>query len=99
VAPLPIIEHLDILKDVLCRLAPRRVLSMVHEFTLQRPEETFHAGVVPAIACAAHAGRDAVRGEQLLVLPGSILTPAIGVMQEFGVGLSSDERHAKCLLG
>ena len=72
-APLPMIEHLDILKDVLCRLAPRRVLSMVHEFTLQRPEETFHAGVVPAIAFAAHAGRDAVRGEQLLVLPGSIL--------------------------
>jgi hypothetical protein len=29
----------------------------------------------------------------------SALTPAIGVMQEFGVGLSSDERHAKCLLG
>ncbi len=44
---------------------------MVHELALQRPEETFHAGVVPAIACAAHAGRDAVRGEQLLVLPGS----------------------------
>lgn len=68
-APLPIIEHLDILEDVLCRLAPRRVLPMVHELTLQRPEETFHTGVVPAIACATHAGRDAVLGEQLLVLP------------------------------
>ena len=72
-APLPIIEYLDILKDVLCRLAPRRVLPMVHELALQRPEETFNTGVVPAIAFAAHAGRDAVRDEQLLVRPGSIL--------------------------
>ncbi len=72
-APLPIIEHLDILEDVLCRLAPRRALPMVHELALQRPEETFHAGVVPAIAFAAHAGRDAVGGEHLLVPPRGIL--------------------------
>ena len=38
-APLPIIEHLDILEDVLCRLAPRRVLPMVHELALQVPKK------------------------------------------------------------
>ncbi len=46
----PVIEHLDIFEDVLCRFARRRVMPMVHELALQRPEEAFNAGIVPAIA-------------------------------------------------
>ena len=34
VAPLPIIEHLNILEDVPCRLPPRHVLPMVHELVV-----------------------------------------------------------------
>ena len=99
VAPLPMIEHLDILEDVLGCFAPRRVLPMVHELALQRPEEALHTGIVPTVAFAAHTGCDAMRAEQLLVGPCRILTPAIGVMQESCCGLPRGERHAEGLFG
>jgi hypothetical protein len=83
----------------LCRFAPHRLLPMVHELAIQRPEEALHTGVVPTVACVAYAGRDAMRGEHLLVQPRGLLNHAIGLMKEFGVELSSDERHAECLLG
>ena len=31
----PIVEHFNVLKDVLCRLVPCAVLSMVHELALR----------------------------------------------------------------
>ena len=82
----PIIEHLDVLKDILCCVFTGRVVPMVHELALECPEETFDAGVVPAIACAAHAGGDAVGREYVLVPRGGILTAAIRVVQEPGRG-------------
>ena len=60
---LPVIEHLDVFEDVLCRLFTGRVVPMIHELALECPEEAFDAGIVPTITCAAHAGRDAVGGE------------------------------------
>jgi hypothetical protein len=42
---LPIKEHIDILEDVLRRFGPRGVVPMVHELALERPKETFDAGV------------------------------------------------------
>ena len=78
----PIVEHLDVFEDVLFRFRSCGIVPMVHEFPLQCSEEALDTGVVPAIAGAAHAGRDAIRGEQLLVGPCRILPPAIGVMQE-----------------
>ena len=61
----PIVEHLDVLEDVLCRFLTGRVVPMVHELALECPEEAFDTGVVPAVAGAAHAGGHAVSGEQL----------------------------------
>ena len=94
-----IVEHLNVFEDVLLGFGSCGIVPMVHELALQCPEEALHAGVVPAIAFAAHAGRDAVRGEQLLVRPCGILTPAIGVMQESSFGQPSGERHAEGLFG
>ena len=54
--PLPIVEHLDVLEDILCRFVPSGVAPMVHELALESPEEAFDAGVVPTITFAAHAG-------------------------------------------
>ena len=54
----------------------------IDEFTLKCDEEALHAGIVPAVAGAAHARGDAVRVEQTLVARGGILTAAILVVQE-----------------
>jgi hypothetical protein len=39
VTPPPIIEHLDVLEDVPCRLVPCTVLALIDEFALQCPED------------------------------------------------------------
>jgi hypothetical protein len=59
----PIVEHLDVLKDVLCRLVPCAVLAMIDELALECPEKAFDTGVVLAVADAAHAAGDALRAE------------------------------------
>jgi hypothetical protein len=99
VAALPIIEHLDILEDVLCRFFTGRLVPMVHEFTLERPEEALHAGVVPAVPPPRHAGGHAVRGEQPLVTRGGILAAAIRVVPEPGRGCPVRQRHGAGLRG
>ena len=60
---LPIIEHLNILKDIPCRVVTGCIAPMVHELALKGAKEAFNTGVVLAVAGAAHAGRDAVGGE------------------------------------
>jgi hypothetical protein len=92
-------KHLDVFEDVLLGFVLCGIVPMVHEFSLERPEEAFDAGIVPAISFAAHARRDEVRGQHLLIWPCGILTPAIGVMQEPSVGLPGRECHTECLLG
>jgi hypothetical protein len=54
---------------------------MGHELTRERPEETFDAGVVLAVACSAQARSDAMSGAHLLVVRSGILAAAIGVVQ------------------
>ena len=66
VPALPIIEHLTVLENVLCRVFTGHVVPMVHEFVFECPEEALDPGVVPAVAGAAHAGGDAVLAEQTL---------------------------------
>ena len=72
VAALPIIEHLDIFDDVLCRVFTGRVVPMVHELARECAEKTFNTGIVPAVTFTAHARGDAVLAEQTLVPRGSI---------------------------
>ncbi len=79
---LPIIEHLNVFEDVLCRFVSRGVVPMIDELTLECPEETFDAGIVPAVAFTAHAGDEAILIEQPLVARGRILTATIRMMQE-----------------
>ena len=78
----PIIEHLDLLKDVLCRLFARAVLAMVDELALERPEEALDTRVVPAVPPSRHSVGHAVRGEQLLVRRGDKLAASIRVVQQ-----------------
>ena len=94
----PIVEHLNVFEHVLFRFRSYGIVPMVHEFPLQCSEEALDTGVVSPIAGAAHAGRDAIYGEQLLV--GSCrMTAAIRMMQTSGCGLPGFERRAEGLLG
>lgn len=95
----PIVQHFAVFDDVLFRVRSGGLVPMVHECALYCSEEALDTRVVPAGAFAAHAGRDAMRGEQQLRGSCGILTAAIGVMQESCCGLSRAERPAEGLLG
>ena len=64
---LPIIKHLNVFEDVLCRVFTGRVVLMVHELALECPKEAFDTGVVPTVAVTTHARGDAVLAEQMRV--------------------------------
>src|ERR1700751_2285161 len=80
--PTTIVKHLDVFEQRLPRRLPRRVIVMMRQLPFQRAEEALHYGVVVAIARAAHAGRQAVAGQQLLILIARVLHPAIAVVQQ-----------------
>ncbi len=52
----PIVEHLDVLEDVLCCLFVRTVPAMINALALQCAEAALDTGVVPTVTGAAHAG-------------------------------------------
>lgn len=56
-------------------------MPKLHELALERPQQTFNTGVVPAVAGATHAGDHAMGGEHLLVTHSGILAHAIRVVQ------------------
>ena len=80
----PIRDHLTVLDDLPFRIVAGSVVPGGHAFTLERPEEALHPGVVPAITVAAHTGGDAVSGQQQRVPRRGILAAAIRVVQEPG---------------
>ncbi len=51
---LPIVKHLDILRNLSYRLLARSVLSVMHQLCLQQAPEAFHRGVVITIAFSTH---------------------------------------------
>ena len=48
---LPIREHLKVLDDIPFRVVASCIVPRGHTFTLERPEEALHPGVVPAVPC------------------------------------------------
>lgn len=65
---LPIVEHFNVLEDILFCFLSREIAPVVDGLLLERTEETLDAGFVPAVAFVAHRTRDAVIREQSLVV-------------------------------
>ena len=63
----PIVEHCDVLEDLLPRFFTCEVTPMMNQFLLERAEEALHTGIVPAVALAAHRTFDAVVTQDLPV--------------------------------
>src|SRR5207249_2638938 len=77
----------------------RRPVRLVREFDLERREETLRDRVVPAVAAPAHAQDNAVSVEHGAVVAACVLTPAVGMMHEPGVGLAVGQGHRQRLDG
>ena len=50
----PVVEDLDVFRDLTFCLLPRSEATVMDQFCLQGTPATFHRGIVPAVALAAH---------------------------------------------
>src|SRR5258708_7000450 len=98
-APTAVVEGLDVLEDGGPRLASTNVVSAMDELGLERREEAFGDGVVPAIAFATHAAEDVVVAELALVLHARVLDAAVRVMEEARFGVSGLQGHGQGVEG
>jgi hypothetical protein len=98
VQPLPVVEDLDVVGDgEACLGLGRELVSVVH-LVLQRGEERFGGGVVPADTGPSDAGTNPVVLAVLAKLGCGVLDPAVGMVGAppargtAGGGGTADER-------
>ena len=75
-APLAVIEHLDVLEQLGAGRRARLPRRIMHQLDLQRREEALGHGIVPTIAAPARAADDARVGEHRLVVTAGVLPAA-----------------------
>ncbi len=76
---LPVVVNLDVFEDGGFEFGVGCPLFSMHEFFLERREETLGDGIVLTIAFAAHADGDALALQNGAVSFTRVLTPAIGL--------------------
>ena len=81
-APLAIVEDLDVLKECGSGLTPCSEPGSMHELSFERAEEALHGSIVETIALSAHGGLDAMEPEQLAIVVASVLHTAIRVVDQ-----------------
>jgi len=73
-----VVEAEDDVVDIACGLHWVGVSALPQALHFEIQKEALDDGVIPAVALAAHAGDEAVSGEQLLMLLAGILAAAVG---------------------
>jgi len=73
-APLAIVEQLDVFEDFTSCLGSGTPVALIAQFQFERGKKTFRHRVIPAIAFTAHAAQETVRRQQLLILVAGVLT-------------------------
>jgi len=86
VSSFSIVPHFDELEDLSAGVLSSTEAVAVNELLLQRREEAFHRGVVPAVALAAHADHAAGLGEHFLIVRTRVLAPPVAVVQQAPAG-------------
>ena len=81
-SPLPVIEQLTIRRDLAPGLLPRGIPPVVHQLIFQRAPDTLHRGVVIAVALPTHGRGQAKLPQLILIVLGTILRSAIGVVDQ-----------------
>ena len=75
-----VVEAVDVFEEGDFDLATGLPVATPDEFGLQRLEEAFDGGIVVTVAFPTHRHLEPVLAQQLLIVVGTILRPAIGVM-------------------
>ncbi len=87
-APLSVIEDLDIAEDRCACLVACFEPGAVDAFCFERPEPAFHGRVVVTVALGAHGGNDFARFQPLDVIGAGILAAPVGMVNEARSGFA-----------
>ena len=79
VAPLWVVEHLDVVEDIGLRIGSRGVGLAAHALALEQLEEALGHRVVVAVATSAHAADQVVLAQEGLPLVAGELSALIGM--------------------
>lgn len=90
--PLPIIEHLDVFRNLPDRLQPSPTNPMMSQLGFKFAEEAFYQRVVVAIPLATYRRSHPELGQKLLVASGAKLVAPVGTVGQLGGRLLSDVR-------
>lgn len=90
---LGIVEPLNVIEHIGPGFIAGSVDLSICTLGLQRGEEAFHGGIVPAVAPATHAALDSLVREQLLKRLAGVLAALVGVMQYGRLRPTSPNRH------
>ena len=77
VAPLRVVEHLDVVEDIGSGLITAWVDLTTDTLTFEQLEEALSHGVVVTVAAATHAGNEVVIMQEVLPVVAGELTPLI----------------------
>ena len=90
--PLAVVEDVDVLGDLNDGLGARFVTPVVHEFVLEGAPETFHRGIVGAVAASGHGRFHTELFQQLSIVACAILRTAVRMVNSGTSGTSGSER-------
>ena len=89
-----VVEAVDVFEEGDFDLAACLPVAAPNELGLQRLEEAFDGGIVVTVAFPTHRHLEPVLAQQLLIVVGTILRPAIGVMNAAWWWPSDRDGHA-----
>lgn len=92
-APLWVVEHLDVVEDIGLGIGSRGVGLAAHALALEQLEEALDHRVVVAVAAPAHAADQLVGLQELLPFFAGELTALVRVQQNRRFGLAAPQRH------
>lgn len=95
--PLSVVIGLDVFEHISLRVFPRGITGSLSLFDLQGVKEAFHRRVVVAVPLAAHAAKEAVLGQQLLVVVRGLLATPIRVDDQPCLWPTSSHGHSQSL--
>ena len=70
--------------------------DLIGAFAFKSRPETFHRGVIQAVAGAAHAGDDVMVAQVLSVSVAGVLAAAVGMMEQIRWWAAVCDRHVEC---
>jgi hypothetical protein len=93
VTPEPVIEYLNVLKDIQPGLSVSFILAMENQFGFEGAKETFGRRVVVTITGTAHTSNHLGFRQQSLVVRAGILAAPVRVVDQARSRLTVDQSH------